>query len=253
VVRCDDSGVMRSLLGAALVLAPALALSQVPPPPPPTPPPLYSGKAELSFVNTSGNTSTQTLGFGAEGEYKPAPWAVKATLAFVRAESDGETKAKSLAASLRGSRKIADPIEVFAQAAYLKNTFAGIDNRFGLEAGVAYTFLKGPPHLLKFEAALGWTRELRVTEPSLSFATARLGVSYKWAISKTAELTDDSSFIEDLSDAGDWRLQSVTGVSAAMSTLLSLKISYTFAYVRKPPPGFGRTDTITAAALVAKF
>ena len=82
---------------------------------------------------------------------------------------------------------------------------------------------------------------------------ARLGASYKWTFSKTAEFTEDCSFIEDLSDTGDWRLQSVASLSASMSTLLSLKATHTFNYVRKPPATFGRTDTITAVALVAKF
>jgi putative salt-induced outer membrane protein len=239
---------------AAFVLVPAVAAAtEIPPPPPPTPPPLFSGKAELSFVSTSGNTSTQTLGTAAEVEYKPLPWDYKAAFAFVRAETGGEVKARSLALSLRAARKITGPFEVFAEARYLKNTFAGIENRFAADAGVGWTFLKVPQHLLKAEGALGYTRELRVTGPDLSFATARAGLSYKWSISKTAELTDDSSFIADLSDRSDWRYNNVCALSAAVSTLLSLKASYTFAYVRKPPPGFGRTDTITSAAIVAKF
>ena len=244
---------MKTLL-AAFALAPLVAAAaEIPPPPPPTPPPLFSGKAELSFVSTSGNTSTQTLGTAAEAEYKPAPWAYKAAFAFVRAESDEQVKARSLAFLLRAARKIADPIEVFGEARYLKNTFAGIENRFAADAGVAYTLLKVPRHLLKVEGALGYTRELRVTPPDLSFATARAGLSYKWSISKTSELTEDSNFIADLSDRNDWRYNNVCALSAAVSTLFSLKASYTFAYVRKPPPGFGRTDTITSAAIVAKF
>jgi len=240
-------------LALAFALLSPVAAAQVPPPAPPPPPPLYSGKAEVSFVSTSGNTSTQTLGAALEGEYKPSPWAYKAAFAFVRAESDGEVKARSLAASLRAGRKIADPIEVFAEARYLKNTFAGVDNRYAADAGIAWTFLKMPQHTLKAEVAGGYTKEDRTTGDNLSFATARVGLGYKWAISKTAEFTDDCSFIEDLSDTSDWRTQSVSALSAAVSTLFSLKASYTFAYVRKPPAGFGRTDTITAFALVAKF
>jgi putative salt-induced outer membrane protein len=238
-------------IALATALSGARARAQDPAPPPV--PKNLTGKAELSFVSTSGNTSTQTFGFAAEAEYKPAPWAFKGGLAFLRAESDDEVKAKSIAAYVRGGRKIADPIEVFAEARYLKNTFAGIDNRFGLEGGIAYTVFKLPQHLLKAEAALGYVRELRVTEPSLSFAMARLGASYKWTFSKTADFTEECGFIEDLSDSGDWRLQSVASVSAAMSSLFSLKASHPFNYVRKPPAGFGRTDTITSVAFVAKF
>jgi putative salt-induced outer membrane protein len=244
---------------AALLVAlwPALALAQESAPPqpptPPPPPPPFSGKAELSFVSTSGNTSTQTLGLGAEAVYAMLPWSFGGKLAFVRAESDGETKARALSASLRADRKLAAPFDAFVEARYLKNTFAGVDNRYAIDAGLGFLFFKREGHTARAETALGYTKEDRVTGEDLSFATARLGLGYKWAISKTAELTDDCSFVEDLSDLGDWRAGSVTALSASISTRLSLKASYAFAYVKKPPTGFGRTDTITSVALVAKF
>jgi putative salt-induced outer membrane protein YdiY len=242
----------KMLWGTAIGLLPALAFAQTPAPEP-TPVPLYSGKGELSFVQTGGNTSTQTLGFAAEGEYRPQPWSLKLNLAFVRAETDEEVKAKSFLANLRGARKIADPIEVYLEGGYLKNTFAGIDNRFTFDGGISWTFVKTSQHLLKADGGIGWTRELRVTEPSLSFMMGKLGGSYKFTLSKTAEFTDDAAFILDFSDAGDWRFQNVAAVSASMTTIFSLKASHTLNYIRKPAVGFGRTDTITAAAIVAKF
>jgi putative salt-induced outer membrane protein len=242
----------RLLWGIALGLLPTLVHAQTPAPEP-TPVPLFAGKGELSFVQTGGNTSTQTLGFAAEGEYRPAPWSLKLNLAFVRAETDEEVKAKSFLAGLRGTRKIADPLEVYAEAGYLKNTFAGIDNRFSLGGGVLWTFVKTPQHLLKGDVGLAWVRELRVTGDNLSFLAGKLGGSYKFTLSKTAEFTDDAAFLFDFSDSGDWRFNNVAAVSASMTTVFSLKASHTLAYIRKPAPGFGRTDTITAAAIVAKF
>ena len=244
---------MRTHLLLVALLAPTVLSAQDAPPPPPPIPPALSGKAEVSFVSTSGNTSTQTIGAAAEVEYKPSPWLFKAGFGFVRQESDDEVKARSFAALLRGGRKIADPIEAFVEARYLKNTFAGVDNRFSADAGIAWAFWKEGAHLLKAEAALGFTKEDRVVGEDLSFATARAGLSYKWVISKTAELTDDPAFIADLSDASNWRFSNVLSVTAGLSTIFSLKASHTFAYVNEPPPGFGSTDTITSAALVAKF
>src|SRR5512135_1152377 len=213
---------LRYLSGLALLaLLPSFASAQTPAPTP-TPLPLYNAKAELSFVQTGGNTSTQTLGFGAEGEYRPLPWTLKANLAFVRAEADDEVKAKSFLASLRGSRKIADPLEVYAEGGYLKNTFAGIDNRFSAGGGVLWTFVKTPQQLLKADAGIGYVRELRVTGDNLSFMAGKLGGSYKWTFSKTAEFTDDGAFIFDFSDSGDWRLQNLAAVSASMTSVFSL-------------------------------
>lgn len=57
----------------ALLLAPATALLAQEPPAPPTQPPLWSGKGELSFVSTTGNSDTQTLGTGLDVAYQPLP------------------------------------------------------------------------------------------------------------------------------------------------------------------------------------
>ncbi|HEV8268956.1 MAG TPA: DUF481 domain-containing protein [Thermoanaerobaculia bacterium] len=249
---------MKKLPFAAICLAFSPLVAQnlpptAPPAPPTPPPPLWSGKGELSYVSTSGNTSTQTLGFSAEAEYKPDPWAFLAKAAFVRAEADGEVKAKSFAALLKGSRKLFDHVDGFVQAGYVHNTFAGIDARYAGEAGIGYGVLTEGRHLLHVEVGLGYTKENRVLGDDRSFATARAGLQYKCVISKTAEFTEEPQFVEDLKDTNDWRFNNVAALSASISTVFSLKVSHTFNYLREPPAGFGRTDTITAAAVVAKF
>lgn len=50
--------------------------AQETPPSEPPPPPAHTctGSAELSFVSTTGNTDTQTLGLGGSIECKPNKW-----------------------------------------------------------------------------------------------------------------------------------------------------------------------------------
>lgn len=245
---------MKTGLVLAFAFVPGLALAQAAPAPAPAPPPpLWSGKAELSFVSTSGNTDTQTLGVGTEVSYKPDPWSAVFKGGFVRAESDGDPKARSLDLSLRGGYKLSKEIELFGICAYYENGFAGIDNRWAEDLGVAWTVLSNAPHKLKLEGGFGYTKEARTTGDDLSFATARAALGYRWAISKTAEFAEDIAFVADLKESNDWRIANVTAVSATITSILSLKVSYTLNYLNAPAPGFKNTDTITAAALVAKF
>lgn len=237
----------------ALAFTSGLGVAQVSPPATPPPPPLWSGKAELSFVSTSGNTDTQTLGFAGEVSYKPDPWSVAARGTFVRAESGGDLKARTLDLALRTGYKLAPHLEAFDLCGYYENGFAGIDHRWTEDLGVAWEVLYEGSHKLKVEAGVGYTKEARITDEDRSFATARVAFGYKWAISKTAEFTEDFAFVEDLKDTSDWRIQNVASVSATMTSLLSLKISHTLAFLNQPPAGFRKTDTITSAAIVAKF
>ncbi len=217
------------------------------------PPPVWSGKAEASYVSTSGNTSVQTIGAGLEVDYKKDLWSGLAKGAFVQAKTEGETTARSLAGELRGARSLSPRFELFAQGDYLRNTFSGIDNRYAGLAGAAYSAVKTPSQELKAQAGLGYTKEDRLTGGNRSFASAAAGLLYKLKLSKTSDLSEEFLYTRDLKDSEDWRIANTFSVTAAISTVLSLKASYALNYLREPVPGFGRTDTVTSLALVAKF
>jgi putative salt-induced outer membrane protein len=245
---------MKSMLPTALLATalatPALLHAQDAPPPVP---PAWSGQAEVSYVSTTGNTSTSTLGAAAQVDYKPSPWVLGAKISFVRAEADGDEKARALAFQLHAGQKLDRRLEVFAQADYLQNRFAGIENRYSVEGGLSYMLLESGPQSLKTNVSIGYAKESRITGDDLSFAFAKAGLKYKYAFSKTSDFTDEVMFTEDLKETGDWRLGNVASLTASLSTLFSLKASHTFSYVNHPPATFGKTDTITSVALVAKF
>jgi putative salt-induced outer membrane protein YdiY len=239
-------------LAFTLVVSAGLAQAQTPPPAP-TPPPLWSGKAELAYAGTSGNTDTSSLGTGFEVAYRPAPWTVEGKFAYLRASTDGVTTAEALLASARGSRDMTPRIDLFVQAAYGRNTFAGIDARYSGEAGAGYKILTGPDVALRGEMGFGYTHENRTTGDSLGFATGRAGFKFVWKFSKFADFTDELSWTESFANTSDWLLRNAASVSATLTSLLSLKVSYVVVHDNVPVPGFKKTDTITAAALVAKF
>ncbi len=85
------------------------------------------------------------------------------------------------------------------------------------------------------------------------FATARAALEYKWKLSKTSEFSEEASFVEDLSDSKDWRFANKVSLGAGVTTVLSVKLSYAWLTLNEPVPGKKKTDTITSAALVAKF
>jgi putative salt-induced outer membrane protein len=236
----------------------AVALGQPAPcpcPPPPAVPPAWTGSAELSYLSTSGNTSTSSIGAGLEVDYKPAPspWSVVFKAAYMRAATNDETTAEQFAAGLKGARTITERIDVFADASYLRNRFAGIDSLINGEAGAGYKLLAGPVHTLRPELAIGYTRKNQAVGDDLRYASGRAGLLYKWQFSKTADFTNEISYLYDFDDSSNWILTEKAAVTATLTSLLSLKASYTLLYSNEPVPTFKKTDTATAVALVAKF
>jgi putative salt-induced outer membrane protein len=227
--------------------------AQTPPAAATPPPPLWERKAELSLVATTGNTDTQTIGAGASLVWRPAPWTTEAKVAFVRSEANDVLTARSLAADLRESRALTERVDVFARLGYLSNEFAGIDARTSIDGGVAYKLLTGPVHTLRVDTGLGYSHESRTTGDDLSFVLANFGSAYKWQISPTADVTESAVFTLSLEDADDRRFSNTFALTAALTRLLSLKLSHELKFTNAPVPEFEKTDTQLSAALVVSF
>ena len=91
---------------------------------PPAGPPVWSGKAEASYVGTTGNTNVQTVGAGLEIDYKDV-WdglAKAPSSGKDGRRDDGQDHRRS-----RGGRHLA-PFRALRPGDYFKNEFAGIDN-----------------------------------------------------------------------------------------------------------------------------
>jgi putative salt-induced outer membrane protein YdiY len=219
----------------------------------PPPPPRWERTAELSLVATGGNTDTQTLGAGGSVIWRPSAWVTRARAAYVRSAANDVETAESLVAELRVSRTLSPRLEAFGRAEYLVNRFAGIDYRTTIDAGLGWLLYEDARHSLKVDGAAGVTHESRLVEDNQTFAVGSAGASYKLKLSETSALTEQVLLSTDLGEIGNWRLQNGLSLTATLTRILSLKVSHELKRINRPVPGFKRTDTILAAALVAGF
>ncbi len=207
----------------------------------------------LSYLATSGNSSSQSGGLDLQFKRKFDPWGLEASANWLRAEQDGKLTAKKLFFGVRGTRALSADFDAFLAGSYLQDQFAGLDPRLVAEGGVTYKFLKGPEHVLAFDVGLTWTKDDLVNGGSKSYAGALAAARYAWNVSKTAKLTENLSFFPSFEDTSNWRIESGTGVEAAISSALALKLSYNLRYANEPVAGFRKTDTQTTVSLVINF
>lgn len=249
------------LLLLAFFCASGVALAQAPecpcPPPPAPPPPVWFGKVDLSYLSTSGNTDTSSIGGGMELNYNPKPWLFTLKGAYLKSSTDGDTTAEAMSFSLRGLRQLTERIDVFVGAGYLRNRFSGINNIYNFDGGAGYKIFTGPEHTLRVEGGVGYTTEqdilLGVIIPYRNYANIRTGLGYKWQFSKTAAFTNDFSFLLDLSDTQNWFITDKAAITASLTSVFALQASWTLLFRNQPVPGFDNTDTATAFGIVAKF
>jgi putative salt-induced outer membrane protein len=249
---------MKKLL-LSLVLVPLCLLAAEETSSSPPPPPLWENNAEASLLLTTGNSEVTTVGLGLASIYRPNPWTARAKANFLTSRAAGVRTAESFELGLRGERKFWDDLAFFLSVLYLKNEFSGFRDRYGFEGGFSYPFIKDIAHSLSGELAFGAFQENLITGPGGSslggrvIATTRVGLEYKWKFSKTAELANVFSFIDDLKNTADWRLSNAISVTASLTDLFSLKVGFKVDYLHQPVSGKRSTDTATTVALVAKF
>ena len=219
----------------------------------PPPPPRWERTAEISAVATGGNTDTQTLGAGASIIWRPHTWETRARVAFVRSAADDVTTAESLIAELRQARTLSARLQVFGRADYLVNRFAGIDYRTTIDGGLAWTIADTTSRSIALDGGLGGTRAARLAGDDQTFGAGTLGVLAKWHPLTTTHVENRAVFSADLGSFGNWRMQNTASVSVAMTRILSLRFSHDLKRTARPVIGFEKSDTILAAALVARF
>ena len=234
------------------------------PKPLPPPPPRVEGTVQFSFVATSGNASTQSIGLGGESFYRPGAWTLQEKVAFVRQESEGDLKAKSFTGLFRAARERTRRVALYGQYDFLRDLFAGIEQRHTVTGGVALKVADAARQKLTLQAGLGVASERRIEDGSPdpftapvreidTRATATQTVQYVLQISTTSQATNDFRLAEALGTPGDWRFENDAALSSKINSVFSLKVSNTLRFVHDPVPGFMQTDTVTSIALVAKF
>src|ERR1700683_2425878 len=205
---------------------------------PPPPPPTVEGTGELSFVTTTGNSSTDQIGLAGGVICRPSGWVIDSKIAFVRTEADSVVNARSVTASSRLARDLSPKTSLFVQYDFLNSPFAGISQRHTVVAGASYKAVDDKKNTLRLDLGLGAASETPVAMPHASTGTALGGGGYKVKISDTSEFTEERRIVGSLSHGDDWRFDNTAAVTAKLTTKLSLKVSHVTHVVNLPTPGF---------------
>jgi putative salt-induced outer membrane protein YdiY len=118
--------------------------------------PKQEGSAQVSFVGTTGNTSTSTFSAGGEYIYRPDKWLFKDRLLFINNQTDGVTSANSLLYAMRAERTLNARTSAFGEYRYFQDELAGVTHRNDVTGGLAYKVATGPTHILTG----GWRHRL---------------------------------------------------------------------------------------------
>jgi putative salt-induced outer membrane protein YdiY len=225
---------------------------------------VWKDELELSYVLTGGNTRVQTFHAKNNLEYRFTERLTgKWMFDLLYGEDGGEQNAGRYRTELRADFALLERLFTYGLGGLSKDTFADIDGRYYVGAGLGYAVLAGPTHTLVAEAGLNYNRERytrSIPDPTPppaylpatheDFVMGRLFGKYVLAFTDRSNFTQSLEYFPNLKETIDYILISETALTAAVNSYLSLKTSYTLKYDQEPAGTAGRTDTIVGAAVV---
>lgn len=215
----------------------------------------WKDTAEFSYVVTSGNSDSSTLGFkntlsrewdASKVTFKAGGIRVETTTvsdnavgtptSFVVPENE-ETTAENYFVNGRYDRKITDRFFWYGGLGWDRNRFAGIDNRWIAEAGVGNIWRDDDVVKFKTNYAATFTDQEDVfPTPGLSdtFAGVRVSWDYWHKFGENTEYVNTLIVDENLDETDDFRVDMVNSLSVSMNKSLALKVSHQLLYDNAP-------------------
>ncbi len=210
--------------------------------------------AELTYVLTSGNAETSTLGFKNDlvRLWKDAEFSLK--VGAIRAESTTvarrvvgtpdnftliedettETTAENYFLRARYARDITDTLFWYVGGGWERDRFAGIDNRYSTGAGIGLTHFDEDARRFKTTYGVTFTRQ----EDLSGFEDEFAGLQFTWLyfrqFNETTEYGNDLVLDYNLDETDDWRGDMTNWLAVNMTDRLALKLSLQLKYDNLP-------------------
>jgi len=204
--------------------------------------------ADLSWVMTTGNSRTATVGFGSELTRRWKSHGLLLSAGGTRASSSGglsfavgdvsdfevvrpEPEPTVEYYKLRGryDYRVSERFFVLAGSSWERNRFSGLRSRLVAEGGLGFVVAASEATDFRATAGLTYTNNKEVVpNPDLenNFAGARLSWTLKQRLSDTASLVHDLVLDENLKQTEDLRADLGLGLSVSISSRLALKASH---------------------------
>ncbi|MEM7502003.1 MAG: DUF481 domain-containing protein [Pseudomonadota bacterium] len=210
----------------------------------------WSGKVVFGFLATDGNTENTSLNSGFEVGYATGKWAHLLDGLAINSTQDGDTTAEAYQLGWKTEYNFNETNYLFGRVNWRKDRFSGYETQLSETIGYGRRLIDTGTHILNAEIGAG-ARQLDLPDgTSENDVIVRGGLDYTWAMSETAEFTQD--LIIESGETNTY-LESITALKAQLFGDVALVASYTIKNNSDVLPGVEETDTYTALSLEYAF
>ncbi len=212
---------------------------------------------EISYISSDGNSEISTANLDVLFRQNWTRTIFKLDGSFLFSTQGSTTTAEQYHLGEKVEYSVGKKIYLFEYGEWLKNHFIGLNNQYKLQGGAGYWLVDKEFDKLKGELGAGYTIEdiINVFNGSsqIEYGSYRMYGEYKHLFSQTAVFSLECEFAGNMEESDDYKVNSTTALTTALSQNLSSKIGYNLKYAHQPVEGFEKTDTILTAALILKL
>ncbi|MEH6448988.1 MAG: DUF481 domain-containing protein [Oleispira sp.] len=215
----------------------------------------WSGNNELGFIQTNGNSDTQSFNgkFSITRDLQPLKTAFK--FDALTSEEDGEASKEKYLSEFKVDYSLGEFDYFTSLLSYEDDRFSGYQYQSTLALGYGYRAWNDKQGKLDLEAGPGYRRNALETrnehgEKIEEEAVGRLGLNLEVLISETAKFTEVITI-----EGGDSSTvyKSDMGLQSTLIGTLAMKINYQIKHTDKVPEGTENTDSTIGVTLVYSF
>jgi len=233
--------------------------------PPETPKPfVYHSSTSISFLLARGNNKALSFSFDTDQNFVIKKDSVNLKGTIIYARDNGFMTNEIYYTHLKYNHQLGDGAYLLSLVRFERNVLAGYPSRFSFSAGGGWTWIKTSKFGFFSDLAMGWSSENStakvdlgdVTSPPVekslnsSFLSTIFTSRFTFSLTQTSQVIHQEVVFVNMADVGDYRVNSLSSLSASFSRYFGLKMSIQVNYDRKPVLGYKTTDVLLISSLV---
>ena len=209
--------------------------------------------AELGYVNSKGNSNTETLSLDAKVKKDWDMHALSLAVDIDFASDGGTTTKNKRFAELEYDYKLSEKLYFQYILGYKYDDFSGYDYTMYTGPGLKYIAIKEKEHELTLEGNLLYSRDKETNKNAYDYASFRAKGFYGWQMLENLKFEETLTYRTDVSKIDNYFIFSKTALISKLTDIFSASLSYKVDYVNQSGIGKKHTDRTLSANLIADF
>ncbi len=209
---------------------------------------------ELGFIDTQGNTRTQTFNLDSSAKKNWGKHMFSFSLDAQYATSDDVENKNKYTIELNYDYSITAKLAFGYLIGFKQDKFSSYDYQLYTGPAVKYTAIKSEAQNLSLEANILYAEDdIKYSNETNTYTAYRAAAFYDKQLLKDLKFYQELSYRADFSDSENYFVTSKTSLTSKISDILSAGLSYKVDYVNTPAPGKEYTDRTFTANLIIDY